>query len=114
MIPNGVLIDDPTIQSQVQQFLDYVLDHQDSTGWLGPEVNTTKPRYLWGRYPFFFGAIQMVEANPALTDHVVTALHKFVALANTMLHNGEGLEDWARTRWEDFVMVLQWYVKPQR
>ena len=110
MVPNGVLLDDPTIQSQVQQFLDYVLDHQDSTGWLGPEVNTTKPRYLWGRYPFFFGAIQMVEANPALTDRVVSALHTFVALANTMLHNGEGLEDWTRTRWEDFVMTLQWCV----
>ncbi|TBU30569.1 hypothetical protein BD309DRAFT_951719 [Dichomitus squalens] len=108
MVPNGVLLNDSTIQSQVQQFLDYVLDHQDSTGWLGPEVNTTKPRYLWGRYPFFFGAIQMVEANPALTDRVVSALHKFVSLANTMLHNGEGLEDWARTRWEDFVMTLQW------
>ncbi|KAI1793484.1 hypothetical protein LXA43DRAFT_1059843 [Ganoderma leucocontextum] len=108
MVPNGVLLDDPTIQSQVQQFLDYVLDNQDATGWLGPEVNTTKPRYLWGRYPFFFGAIQMVEANPALTDRVVSAFHKFVALANTMLHNGEGLEDWTRTRWEDFVIVLQW------
>ena len=110
MVPNGVLLDDPTIQSQVQQFLDYVLDHQDTTGWLGPEVNTTKPRYLWGRYPFFFGAIQMVEANPTLTDRVVSALHKFVALAHTMLHNGEGLEDWTRTRWEDFVIVLQWWV----
>ncbi|KAI0766666.1 hypothetical protein BD413DRAFT_615077 [Trametes elegans] len=108
MVPNGILLDDPTIKSQVQQFLDYVLDHQDSSGWLGPEANTTKPRYLWGRYPFFFGAIQMVEADPSQTDRVVSALHKFVALANTMLHDGEGLEDWARTRWEDFVMVLQW------
>ncbi|KAI0796217.1 hypothetical protein C8Q75DRAFT_711525 [Abortiporus biennis] len=108
MVPTGVLINDPTIQSQTQQFLDYVLDHQDSTGWLGPEVNTTKPRYLWGRYPFFFGAIQMVEANATLADRVVPALHKFVSLANTMLHNGEGLEDWTNTRWEDFVMTLQW------
>ncbi|OJT11217.1 hypothetical protein TRAPUB_12261 [Trametes pubescens] len=109
MVPHGVLLDDANVQSEVQQFLDYVLDHQDSTGWLGPEVNTTKPRFLWGRYPFFFGAIQMVEANPALATKVVPALHKFVALANTMLHNnGEGVEDWTATRWEDFVMTLQW------
>lgn len=110
MVPHGVLIDDPTVQNQTLEFLNYVLDHQDETGWLGPEVNTTKPRYLWGRYPFFFGAMQMVEANPELTDRVVSALYKFVTLANTMLHNGEGLEDWTRTRWEDFVMTLQWYV----
>ena len=109
MVPNGVLANDATIQSQTQYFLDYVLDHQDSTGWLGPEVNTTKPRYLWGRYPFFFGAIQMLEADPSLEARIVPALHKFVALANTMLHNGQGQDDWAKTRWEDFVMVLQWY-----
>lgn len=109
MVPNGILIDDPTIQSQSQYFLDYVLEHQDSTGWLGPEVNTTKPRYLWGRYPFFFGAIQMVEANPSQAERVVPALHKFVKLANAMIQNGTGLEDWTNTRWEDFVITLQWY-----
>ncbi|KAI0339422.1 hypothetical protein BDW22DRAFT_1456156 [Trametopsis cervina] len=108
MVPTGVLIGSQKIQAQTSAFLNYVLDHQDSTGWLGPEVNTTKPRYLWGRYPFFFGAIQMVEADPSLADRVVSALHKFVVLANQMLHNGEGLEDWTKTRWEDFVMTLQW------
>ncbi|KAH8104066.1 hypothetical protein BXZ70DRAFT_888675 [Cristinia sonorae] len=108
MVPTGVLLNDSTIKAQTQQFLDYVLDHQDSTGWLGPEVNTTKPRFLWGRYPFLFGAIQMVEADPSLTSRVVPALHRFVSLANSMLHQGQGLEDWTKTRWEDFVIVLQW------
>ena len=52
----------------------------------------------------------MVEYRPELTDTVVTALHKFVKLANRMLHNEEGIEKWAATRWEDFVIVLQWLV----
>ncbi|KAI0320993.1 hypothetical protein OF83DRAFT_1168834 [Amylostereum chailletii] len=108
MVPNGVLAGDATIMNLTQGFLDYVLDHQDETGWLGPEVGTKKPRYLWGRYPFFFGAIQMVEADPSQTDRVVAAFQKFASLANTMLHNGQGLEDWTRTRWEDFVIMLQW------
>ncbi|KAL0573581.1 hypothetical protein V5O48_008377 [Marasmius crinis-equi] len=110
MIPSGILVNNQALNSKTQAFLDYVLSHQDSTGWLGPEVNTSKPRYLWGRYPFFFGAIQLVEVNPTLTDRVVTAMHKFVQLANTMLKNGQGLGDggWAQTRWEDFVIALQW------
>ena len=58
-----------------------------------------------------FGAIQMVEYNSSLTDQVVDALYKFVECANTMLHNGEGVEAWTQTRWEDFVMSLQWYYK---
>jgi hypothetical protein len=62
----------------------------------------------WGRYPFFFGAMQMVEADPSLKTGVVSAFNRFIKLANTMLHNGQGLEDWTNTRWEDFVMMLQW------
>lgn len=109
MIPNGVLVNHTVINQKTLDFLDYVLDHQDSTGWLGPEVGTNKPRFLWARYPFFFGAIQLTEVHPELTDRVVTAMHKFVALANKMLkNNGEGVEPWAATRWEDFVVSLQW------
>ncbi|KAK0186298.1 hypothetical protein F5146DRAFT_1065341 [Armillaria mellea] len=108
MVPNGVLVNDTVIMNKTQEFLDFVLDHQDGTGWLGPEVGTDKPRFLWGRYPFFFGAIQMAEYNPALTDRVVTALHKFVVVANKMLREGLGVDTWAQTRWEDFIIVLQW------
>jgi len=52
----------------------------------------------------------MTEVYPDLTDKVVLALHKFVALANTMLNNNaQGVEAWTATRWEDFVITLQWY-----
>ncbi|KAL1665130.1 hypothetical protein GGF50DRAFT_126653 [Schizophyllum commune] len=108
LVPSAVLTENEPIKEKTLAFLNYVLDHQDESGWLGPEVNTTKPRYLWGRYPFFFGAIQLLEVNPSLTDRVVTAMHKFVVLAHEMLVNGEGVDKWAATRWEDFVVVLQW------
>jgi len=52
----------------------------------------------------------MTEVYPDLTDKVISALYKFVALASTMLkNNGEGVEAWTATRWEDFVITLQWY-----
>lgn len=53
MVPNGVLVNNTAINAKTSAFLDYVLTHQDATGWLGPEVNTTKPRYLWGRFVIF-------------------------------------------------------------
>ncbi|KIY46374.1 hypothetical protein FISHEDRAFT_75713 [Fistulina hepatica ATCC 64428] len=127
LVTSSILMNHTVLKAKTRSFLEYVLDTQDPTGWLGPEVNTTKPRYLWGRckdlaygvaalalnpfvtrYPFFFGAIQMVEADPALTAAVVDALYKFVDLAYEMLKRGEGVDDWAATRWEDFVIVIQW------
>lgn len=56
MVPNGILMNNSIINEKTQEFLDYVLDHQDSTGWLGPEVGTDKPRYLWGRYAYWIHA----------------------------------------------------------
>jgi hypothetical protein len=49
VVPTGVLADSDAINTKTKSFLDYVIKHQDSNGWLGPEVGTTKPRYLWGR-----------------------------------------------------------------
>ncbi|EGO20580.1 hypothetical protein SERLADRAFT_441925 [Serpula lacrymans var. lacrymans S7.9] len=77
LVPNGVIVNDTTIQSQTQYFLDYVFANQDSTGWIGPEVfDSTKPRYLWGRYPFLFGVIQMIEYNSTLSETLIPAIYK--------------------------------------
>jgi hypothetical protein len=120
MVPNAVLMDHEELLERVQFFLDYVLDHQEDGGWLGPEAGNSRTRYLWGRYvisrsypyldpapifkpithdalsinryPFFFGAMQYVEYFPEYTDRVVEAMHKFVPLANQMIRAGEGLE----------------------
>ncbi|KAL1739705.1 hypothetical protein HDZ31DRAFT_68667 [Schizophyllum fasciatum] len=108
MIPNAVLSNNEEIIGKTKEFMDYVLDHQGDDGWLGPEANNNKTRYLWGRYPFFFGAIQLLEVYPEYTDPFLAAMQKFVPLANQMLRDGEGLEIWTNTRWEDFVMVLEW------
>ena len=62
------------------------------------------------RYPFLLGAIQVVEADPTQADRIIDALYKFVTLANNMLqNNGQGLEQWGKARWKEFVIVLQWY-----
>jgi hypothetical protein len=49
MVPNGVLANATVINEKTHEFLDYVIDTQDASGWLGPEVGTEKRRLLWGR-----------------------------------------------------------------
>jgi len=129
MVPTGVLSNDASIKQKTSDFLAYVLSHQDPTGWLGPEVNTTNVRYLWGRsvnqslklvascrnllssrYPFFFGATQMVESDPSLASQVIPAMYKFITLANSMLKTGQGLEPWTEARWQEFAITLQWFL----
>jgi hypothetical protein len=50
MTPTGVLANATAINEKTREFLDYVLETQDESGWLGPEVGTEKRRLLWGRF----------------------------------------------------------------
>ncbi|KAG8703304.1 hypothetical protein FRC09_004234 [Ceratobasidium sp. 395] len=110
IVPLAYTTDNARLTTAVKSFLTHVLDTQYADGWLGSETNSQwQPRFLWGRYPFLFGAIMHVEADPSLRDRFVTAFHKFVALSNTMLKNGQGYNDWTQgTRWQDYAMALQW------
>lgn len=110
IVPLAYELEDDRLTKAVKDFMDYVLDTQYADGWIGSETGDQwQPRFLWGRYPFFFGAIMLVEADPSYTDKFVTAFHKFVELSNQMLRNGQGTNDWTGgTRWQDYSMALQW------
>ena len=142
-VPGSVLSGNTEIYNLTLYFLNYVVGHQDSTGWMGPEGRRLRLSLDWNGHLTFsqlappsqdtsgadihsvrlfyyhcrgilicslvFGAIQLVEYDPSLADTFVPAFHEFVKLANTMLHdNGTGVEAWTATRWEDFVIALQW------
>lgn len=44
-----------------------------------------------------------------MADRLVPAIYKFVKLSETMLKNEQGNEKWTKNRWEEYVIVLQWY-----
>ncbi|QRV99016.1 glycoside hydrolase family 127 protein [Ceratobasidium sp. AG-Ba] len=112
---NGVVfhaytLDYPPLKSAVRDFLDHVIETQWEDGWIGPETDDEwQPRWLWGRYPYLLGAFGMAEAEPELADKIVNSTMRFVQLANAMLKEGRGIQDWTRgTRWQDFALALQW------
>ena len=120
-------MNDARLKKEAQKFLDYVLAHQGSDEWIGPE-----PRFLWARYPFLLGAMGVAQADPSQTTKIVNAMHKvgllhvcymlfvsltfvkFVKLSNDMLKKNQGMEEWTRTRWQDYQLVLQWLVRTPR
>ncbi|EEB92487.1 hypothetical protein MPER_08996 [Moniliophthora perniciosa FA553] len=111
IVPTGVLGNSDELRSRASDFMKFVLDHQDETGWIGPEVlDQSKPRFLWGRYPFLLGVTQFLEANNQNATGVVDSVYRFVELANQMLTNGEGKDPdgWGNARWFEFGISLQW------
>lgn len=100
-------LDDDRLKSQTWQAVDYIINHQQSDGWLGPEAPAD--RDIWGRFPLCLGLKQLVEADPRHSSNVLPALYKFITLMHQMLVQNTGYEQfWGRVRYPDMIIVLQW------
>lgn len=119
MVPLAYGIDDARLIAQVRNATDYVLAHQQSDGWLGYETGTA--RNMWPRNLLCLALMQLAQADPAYTDRIVDAMHRFAGVMNTMLadnytgflyHDGdeyaEGATEWGLSRAQDLMLPLQW------
>ncbi|KAL8671022.1 MAG: hypothetical protein Q9168_004454 [Polycauliona sp. 1 TL-2023] len=107
LVPLAYGLDDDRLKSQTGQVVDYILDHQQSDGWLGPEAPAD--RDIWGRFPLCLGLMQLVEAEPVVASRVLPALYKFVSLMHQMLTENIGFDEfWGRVRYPDMIITLQW------
>ncbi|KAI0408873.1 duf1680 domain-containing protein [Xylaria palmicola] len=118
LVPLAFGLDDPSLKQQVKTFLDYILGHQQSDGWLGPET-TPHTRGLWGRCYIMLGLMQYAQADPEETDRIVNAMHRYTELAHSMLKdNFTGLipkqgdvfdgSGWGPARAHEMHIPLQW------
>ncbi|KAG7098133.1 hypothetical protein E1B28_000103 [Marasmius oreades] len=111
VVPAAFQLNDQRLMDSVNSWVDYILSHQGSDGWLGPTSPDGK-RVLWGRYPALLALMQYAEANTTSTTRVVDALQKFFVGMNDMLKNGgNGLEQWGIMRWYEPGIVLHWLIE---
>ncbi|KAI4119609.1 MAG: hypothetical protein LQ345_000514 [Seirophora villosa] len=107
LVPLAYALDDDRLKRQTDNVVHYILNHQQSDGWLGPEAPAD--RDLWGRFPLCLGLMQLVEADESKSTQVLPALHEFVSLMRRMLIQDTGYEQfWGRVRYPDMIIVLQW------
>ena len=108
IVPLAYGLDDMRLKAQIQNATDYVIAHQQASGWLGPELNYSSHN-LWARFPFFLGLMQLVQADSSYTAQVIPAMHKFVKVMNTLLLDGKSDDEvWGRVRYADMIICLQW------
>ena len=57
-IPLAYQLDDPNLIGLVHKYIDYILAHQQSDGWLGPDDLTDGNMY-WSKYPMLLALRQV-------------------------------------------------------
>ena len=107
LVPLAYGVNDSRLILQVEDASDYVMNHQQTDGWLGPEP--VGDRDLWGRFPLFLGLWQLVEADPTRGAKIIPAMYSFINLMNSMLIENTGFEQiWGQVRYPDMLISLQW------
>lgn len=110
-IPLAVLLDDPALKARAQRWVDHILRTQRDDGWLGPvkgnpsQASRLKQYDVWPRFIVLKALTQWQEATG--DPRVVPALTKFFGLLDKLLAE-RPLDEWARARWADLVVSIDW------
>lgn len=112
VIPLAFLLDDPTLQTKVRRYLDYILSHQADDGWLGPREMVefggggVKPQYdLWAQ--FLIGKV-LVQYHEATCDgRVPEALARNLRCIDAHIDRAP-LFNWGQFRWFEGLLPLYW------
>lgn len=109
-LPLAYLLDDAELKNRVNGYLDYILEHQQEDGWLGPEQSssrsgTYKPRDPW---PVFVMLKVLTQFHEAAGDaRVIPAMQRFLRCLDAQLDE-RPLFDWNKFRWQDLVLCIHW------
>lgn len=120
LVPLAYGLDDARLKEQVHSSAQIVLSRQQDDGWIGPET-VIADRNFWARYPLFLGLTQLAEANETWTEPIMSSLHRFFTLMDSMMkanytgyisHPGDLLGPdgtaWGQVRSQDMIITLQW------
>ncbi|HEX3813514.1 MAG TPA: beta-L-arabinofuranosidase domain-containing protein [Mycobacteriales bacterium] len=111
IVPLSALLDDERLKEKVQRWVDYILDHQDVDGWLGPQAPDPSdahseqfgPYDVWPRMVLLKALLQFHDGTG--DDRIIPAALRLCRRIDGILADWP-LHEWGRVRWADLVLCL--------
>ncbi|MBA2393755.1 MAG: glycoside hydrolase family 127 protein [Ktedonobacteraceae bacterium] len=107
LVPLAFLLDDERLKSKVQHWINYILDHQQEDGWLGP-IHDTNYGYQYDPWPVYIVLKALTQYYEATTDpRVIGAMEGFLRRLQGQVEQTP-LTSWAQLRGADLVLSIYW------
>lgn len=111
MIPLVYLLDKKEFIRQIDDYMDYILEHQQEDGWLGPKNSNTqnpeaKESYdIWAQFLILkiLSEYYELKKNPRIIEAVERGLKKIDESINWT-----PLFDWGQARWFEALIPIIW------
>ncbi len=109
VVPLAFLLDDEKLKGKVHRWMDYILTHQHSDGWLGPVQDQRYQRYqAYDPWPVYVTLKAMTQYHEAAGDpRIMPAMEKFFRRLDKLLDE-KPLSSWGKSRWADLVLSIHW------
>jgi hypothetical protein len=101
LLPLAYLLDDATLKAKAQRFIDWTLEHQASSGMIGPSSNDD----WWPRIVMLKALSQYQELTG--DPRVIPAMERYFEYQLAELPM-RPLRDWGRFRWQDNLLSVIW------
>ena len=105
LVPASYLTGDANLVELRERYLGYIIDHQDASGWIGPDDLATDGNQYWGRMNILLALIQHYEGSRNAS--AITCIFNYLAEAQRRLAMTP-LGGWAAVRAQDWIMALFW------
>jgi hypothetical protein len=106
VVPLAYLLDDDVLKGKVKRYVDYILDHQQADGWLGPVGDGKHPAYdPWPLFVLFKALTQYHEATG--DPRVIPAMRRCVRRVDEVITRSP-LTSWGKFRTADLIVSLDW------
>ncbi|WP_165067765.1 beta-L-arabinofuranosidase domain-containing protein [Paludisphaera rhizosphaerae] len=105
IIPLAYLLDDLALKAKAKRYVDYILDHQQPDGWLGPIGDSQKHAAydVWPLFPLYKAFLQYEQAtgDPRIIPALVRCSKKIDQVIDRT-----PLYEWAKVRAADYALAL--------
>jgi hypothetical protein len=101
LVPLAYLLDDARLKAKAQRYIDWTLDHQASTGMIGPASNDD----WWPRIVMLKALTQYQEFTG--DSRVIPVMDKYLRYQLGELPQ-RPLRDWSKFRWQDELLSVLW------
>lgn len=111
VVPLAYLLDDSTLKAKVRRWMNYIIEHQQPDGWLGPVP--PKNGQAYDPWPIFIILKVMSQYSEAGNDlRVIPAMMKCCRNLNLLLDE-KPLFNWSQARWGELLVSVYWLYERQ-
>jgi uncharacterized protein len=107
LVPLAFLLNDERLKTKARYWIEYILDHQQDDGWIGP-LQDKKYGYEYDPWPVSVALKAMTQYQEATGDtRIIPALVRFFRRLQELL-TSLPLKSWAYMRSADLVLSIYW------